>query len=96
MKFPSLICLEQFLTPPHTQAEMESEAKAIIDIVTSVVLQGGNHPQCMCKGLSCDSPELPILASAGDTVITSPLLNHGHYFKSNMPEMLQQSFGRAG
>lgn len=39
MKFPALICLEQFLSPPHTQAEVGTGAKAITDIVTCVVLQ---------------------------------------------------------
>jgi len=39
MKFPSLICLEQLLSPPHTQAEVRSRARAITDLVTSVVLQ---------------------------------------------------------
>lgn len=57
---------------------------------------GGNHPRCVCKGLSCDCPELPRLASAGDTIITPPLLNHGHYSKGNVPNMLQQSFCWAG
>jgi len=50
----------------------------------------------MCKGVSFDCPELPTLASTGDTTITPPLLNHGHYLKGNMPHMLLQSFCRAG
>lgn len=32
----------------------------------------------------------------GDTVITPPLLNHSHYLKGHMLDMLQQPFCRAG
>lgn len=49
----------------------------------------GNHPLCLCKGLSCDCPELPIPVSTGDTIITPPLLHHSHYWKGHMPDMLQ-------
>ena len=95
MKFPSLICLEQFVSPPHTQAEVGSGAKAIIDVVTSVVLQE-ETTHCVCARVCADCPELPILASTGNTIITPPLFNHSHYLKGNMPKILQQSFSRAG
>lgn len=92
MKFAALICLEQFLSPPHTQAEVQTGAKAIIDIVTHVALQEESTHSACARVWSCDCPELPRLASAGDTIITPSLLNHGHYSKGNMPNMLQQSF----
>lgn len=56
---------------------------------------GGNHPLLLCKGLTCDCPELPTLISTGDTIITPPLLNHSHYLKDHMPDMLQQLFCKA-
>lgn len=80
IKFPPLVCGEQFLSPPHKWAEVRCKDKAIIGVVTSVCgAPGGSHPLCLCKSLSCACPELPILVSRRDTIITPPLLNHSHY-----------------
>lgn len=73
---------------------MGHKAKAISGVVTSMCgAPGGNHP--LCQGLSCDCPELPILVSMGDTIITPPLLNHSHYLKDHMPDMLQRLLCKA-
>lgn len=44
----------------------------------------GNSPRSMCKGLSFDCPELLILVSVGDTIITPPWLNQSYYLTGNM------------
>lgn len=75
---------------------MGHKAKAITGVVMSVCgAPGGNHPLCLCKDLSCECPDIPVLVSTGDTTITPPLLNHSYYLKGHMPDMLQQLFCRA-
>lgn len=96
IKFPSPVCGEQFLSPPHKWAEVKCKDKAIIGVVTSVCgAPGGIHPLCLCKSLSCDCPELPVLVSRGDTINYTTIAPSQPLFDCHMPDVLQQLFCRA-